>query len=261
MIASFIMRTLVIGDVHGCYEELRELLRKVDWNPEASVPDVLVFAGDLVDRGPKSSEVVRFVREAHERYGNLVLSVAGNHDERYPRYAKNLERHRRNPRFTVDMEMDEYKQKVFDSLSDQDIAYLDSLPPYLVFGKWIVVHAGFEPKKSLPNQEFGKMVHIRYVDPITLKTKGLTKDMKQPPGTVYWTELYDLPYNVVYGHMVHSFDKPKFETGPLGQTIVGLDTGSCFGGHLSAYVLETGELFQVKAHKIYVHLKRLANHE
>lgn len=253
------MRTLVIGDVHGCYDELRELLQKVDWQPEASDPDVLVFAGDLVDRGPKSQEVVTFVREAHERYGNLVLSVAGNHDERYPRYARNMERHRQNPRFTVDMELDEHKQRVYDSLSVADLQYLASLPGYLVFGKWLVVHAGFEPRKPLPSQDFGKMVHIRYIDPITLKTKGLTKDYKQPPGTVYWTELYDLPYNVVYGHMVHSFDKPKFETGPLGQTIVGLDTGSCFGGHLSCFQLETQELTQVKAHQRYVPLKRLAS--
>lgn len=252
-------RTIVVGDIHGCYDELMELLEKIGWNPSSSEPDVLVLAGDLVDRGPKSLEVVRWARESHAKHGNLVRCVVGNHDERYPRYAKNLERKHRNPSYVVNMRLDKSKKDLFSTLTKEDLSYLQNLPSYIQFGNWVVVHAGLEPKKSLEEQDPGKMQHIRYVDPLTLKTKGLTEDYDQPTGTVYWTEVYDLPYNVVYGHMVHSLENPRFDKGPQGQVLVGLDTGSCFGGALSAYVLETGEVFSVKAHKNYAELWRLGN--
>lgn len=255
------MRTIVIGDVHGCYDELMELLERLNWNPSSDDPDMLVFAGDLVDRGPKSQEVVAWVREAQQKYGFLVQAVMGNHDKRYPRYSKALKRQADNSKNTSSMRMDEHKLAVFNSLAKEDLTFIESLPGYLRFGNWVVVHAGLEPKKPLHEQDLGKMCHLRYIDPITLKTKSLTKEYEQPEGTVYWTELYDLPYNVAYGHMVHSLSKPKIEKGIKGQILVGLDTGSCFNGCLSAYILETGEVVSVKAHKQYAPINRISSND
>lgn len=65
-------KAFVIGDVHGCLEELKELVKKLDFNPES---DLLIFVGDLVNKGPYSAEVVRYVREMNG------LCVTGNHDE------------------------------------------------------------------------------------------------------------------------------------------------------------------------------------
>ncbi|MDN6089616.1 MAG: metallophosphoesterase, partial [Enterobacterales bacterium] len=67
------MSTLLIGDVHGCYEELRALLAQVDFDP---AKDTLWLTGDLVARGPDSVEVLRYVQSL----GDSVRMVLGNHD-------------------------------------------------------------------------------------------------------------------------------------------------------------------------------------
>jgi len=59
-----------VGDVHGCYEELCALLDKVSYQER----DTLIFAGDLVNKGPQSAAVVRFARQAN------ALAVVGNHE-------------------------------------------------------------------------------------------------------------------------------------------------------------------------------------
>ncbi|MDA9094479.1 metallophosphoesterase, partial [Gammaproteobacteria bacterium] len=67
------MSTYVIGDVQGCYDELIKLTKKVKFNPEN---DTLIFAGDLVNRGPKSKEVLDFCL----KHRDSIKLVLGNHD-------------------------------------------------------------------------------------------------------------------------------------------------------------------------------------
>ena len=71
-------RTIVVGDVHGCLEELDELLSRLEVGPS----DRLVLAGDLMDRGPDPVGVVRRARERG------ALAVLGNHDEKHLRFAR-----------------------------------------------------------------------------------------------------------------------------------------------------------------------------
>ncbi|MCG8433753.1 MAG: symmetrical bis(5'-nucleosyl)-tetraphosphatase [Gammaproteobacteria bacterium] len=67
------MAVFAIGDIQGCFDDLQRLLKKIKFNPDA---DVLWLTGDLVNRGPKSLETLRFVKGL----GSRAITVLGNHD-------------------------------------------------------------------------------------------------------------------------------------------------------------------------------------
>jgi hypothetical protein len=230
-------RIFCIGDVHGCYRELMQLLEKVKYQEGT---DVLIFAGDLVDRGPQSAEVVRWVREAHARTYGKVIGVMGNHDEKHFRYFKHVLRKRAYPNYNFPMRpFSTEKLITFNSMSEDDLEFLGKLPTFihLKTQDWVVVHAGLEPQKDLEEQDDGRMIHMRYLDPNTLKTVSLNENYLPPVGSIYWTECYNLPYHVVYGHNVHSLYAPMVTKRPNGAQLVGLDTGCCFGGALTAFLV------------------------
>lgn len=71
------MKTIIIGDIHGCFTEFTELLEKCEIGSE----DRLILLGDLMDRGPKSREVFEKVCELKESMGDRFYLVRGNHEE------------------------------------------------------------------------------------------------------------------------------------------------------------------------------------
>src|SRR5437667_12158705 len=87
------MATYAIGDVQGCYDELRELLERMGFE---RARDRLWFVGDLVNRGPKSLEVLRFVKSL----GEDAISVLGNHDLHLITQYEGFEKKRKDDTFT-----------------------------------------------------------------------------------------------------------------------------------------------------------------
>lgn len=71
------MRTLIIGDIHGCFREFSELLQKLRLDPDA---DKLILLGDLFDRGPDSYEVFCCVQALKVRMGKRLIFLQGNHE-------------------------------------------------------------------------------------------------------------------------------------------------------------------------------------
>lgn len=237
-------KIVIIGDVHGCLDELKALLEKIGYTPESHR---VIIAGDLVDRGPDSCGVVSFVRT------NGFECVMGNHEEKHVKMFGHLEKRRANPNYKIPMRpFGTDKMAVFNSLSEEDFKWIRKLPAYIELPhNWIVVHAGFEPNKKLSEQEFSRMNHIRYLSKDTLKTMHLQGDFSQPANSIYWTEVYNLPYNVVYGHNVHSLSQPNIVVTETGKKLYGIDTGACFGGMLTALILPDEQIVQVPASKAY----------
>ena len=252
-------RTIVVGDIHGCIEEFDELLRKVAYRRGLNR---LVLLGDLIDRGPDGPGVIRRAREIHAE------CVLGNHDEWHIRWrrweekvksqgAKNPMR-RKEPSRIVENER----------LSEKDMRWLRSLPIRIELGNnWVAVHGGFQPGLSSAEQKDNDVIRMRFVDEKTFEPMTLGDDFSQPEGSVFWAHAWRGPENVMYGHAVHGNEplhtvckgEPPFELFREGwpETVqtLGLDTGCCFGGRLTAAVSTddflTWEIVQVDAKRVY----------
>ncbi|MSQ52761.1 MAG: symmetrical bis(5'-nucleosyl)-tetraphosphatase [Betaproteobacteria bacterium] len=127
------MATFAIGDVQGCFEELRELVDKIAFDPKR---DRLWFVGDLVNRGPDSLAVLRYVRGL----GDRAITVLGNHDLHLISVATGFARLRDD-----DTLSDVLKARDRDELID----WLRGLPMMHVEGDMALVHAGLLPQWSL----------------------------------------------------------------------------------------------------------------
>lgn len=201
-------RTILVGDVHACRDELDALLAKVAFG----AGDRLVMVGDLVVRGPDPRGTLDLLREVE------ALSVRGNHEDR-------LLRHRSAPK---ENPAGDQTLTTARALRKRDWAMLESLPLWIDLPEHgvRVVHAGLVPGLSITEQDPHTLMYVRSLD------RGGAPVEKR--GRVLWGERYAGPEHVVFGHnarpqpQIHAF-------------ATGLDTGCVYGGHLTAMVLEDGE--------------------
>jgi len=215
----------------------------VDYKKER---DVLVQVGDLIDRGPDPKGAVALAME------NEALLVLGNHEEKMLRWRRNEGRRQKDPsRKNMMQRPPEKRISEWASLSEEETAYLRAAPPLrLIADGWIAVHAGIEPKFSLGEQKEDRLVRVRYVSNDGEMVGYKHGNLDQPAGTVPWMEKYEGKENVVYGHAVHSLTNPREDiVAKTNARCVGIDTGCCYGGHLTAMVLTTAgyEFAKVKA--------------
>lgn len=223
-------RTIIVGDIHGCIDEFNELLKKVNYDRKT---DRLILLGDLIDRGPDSVAVVQKARKLG------VECVMGNHEHKFLKWWRNS-----GTKHQVYDHRPHYTQ-----FSDEDVNYIARMPLYIKIDDTIIVHAGMRAHVSLANQHRDDLLYIRYMDSDSrfISLKKISKLGVEATGAHFWTEFWKGPESVVYGHNVHSYEEPLIQEVSPGVMCYGLDTGCCFGGRLTAMILETKEIIQVQA--------------
>jgi len=216
-------RTVVVGDIHGCYEELLALVRSVGLKES----DRLISVGDLVTKGPQSREVLElFMTDAR------FSAVIGNHDRALLEYWKG-ERKKKKLKPAQKRCAKELKEG-----RDVFAEFFDSLPGYIDLGSHVVVHAGLRPGVPLDEQTLDDLTALRTLGPDRESREG-----------VPWYEVYDGARVALFGHWPSAAPR-------RGPRAIGLDTGCVYGYKLTAYVVETGEFHSVPALRAYDEPKR-----
>lgn len=237
----------IIGDVHGCFDELVMLLTQLGYvieksDANGSAPEYrahhpegrkAVFLGDLVDRGPKTPQVLKLVMSMVEC--GAALCVPGNHDVKLKR--------------TLSGQKTELKHGLAESMAqlaqetpefrEKAAAFLDGLISHYVLdgGKLVVAHAGM--KEEMQGRGSGAVREFALFG----ETTGETDEFGLPV-RYNWAAEYRGRAMVVYGHT------PTPETQWLNRTI-NIDTGCVFGGRLTALRYPERELVSVPAARVY----------
>ncbi len=240
----------IVGDVHGCIDELRELLNLLGYTRAGegyahAEGRRLVFVGDLVDRGPGSVDVLRIVLAMRD--AGTGLNVMGNHDMKFWRWLRGRRVHIAFGLHRTITEIEAVPPLQRDMLTRQLEALFDATPGYLILdaGRLIVTHG------AIFDEMIGgwdhQIAHIcMYGDVIghTEHGRPIRRD---------WGALRDLDTLgsedaplIVYGHNVVP------EARWVNRTI-DIDTGCVYGGALTALRYPERELVQVAAHNTYAH--------
>ncbi|EFR01453.1 hypothetical protein MGYG_04461 [Nannizzia gypsea CBS 118893] len=220
-------RLVIVGDVHGCKDELDKLLSRVSFNREN---DHLIFVGDVITKGPKSVEVVRLAREYN------ASCVRGNHEDRILLTRREM---------SVSNDKLETKAHVLArQLSDDDVDWLESCPVILKvgyvrgMGDVVVVHGGLVPGVPLERQDPSSVMTMRTLD-VDSHTPSSGKV------GIAWSKAFDdyqrrmvkekgaQPTTVIYGH-----DAKQLPV--IREYTKGLDTSCVRGGRLTALVIGDG---------------------
>jgi protein phosphatase len=230
----------IIGDVHGCFDELVDLLRALEYEVDletltAKPPEGrrAIFVGDLVDRGPGIVSVLKLVMNMTR--AGAALCVPGNHETKLLKklqgrdvkvthgLAETLEQLAREPA--------ELSQRVAD--------FIDGLVSHFVLddGKLVVAHAGM--KEAFQGRASGRVREFALYG----ETTG-ERDEFGLPVRYEWAADYRGLATVVYGHT------PVPEAEWVNRTIC-IDTGCVFGGKLTALRYPEKELVQVPARRMY----------
>ncbi len=213
-------RVCIIGDVHGCLDELKDLLDRV-FKANDKEKTTVIFVGDLVNKGPFSAETVEYVRTMENTY-----CVRGNHDD-----------------YVVKRGQSGFKAQPWEAkLTQEDREYLKNLPYSISLPSLnaMVVHAGIVPGKAVQEQKEFDMMMMRNVvaDEDRLHLKALIHLEEGEAWAAVWNKQCQetvamggsAPQHVYFGHDA----KRLLQTYEFA---TGLDTGCCYGKELTAVVL------------------------
>ena len=209
-------RTIIIGDIHGCFDELCDLVKLIDLQTD----DRIIAVGDLITKGPKNAQVLDlFIND--QRFS----SVVGNHDRTI------RQRLRGEPVPLTKQQHDAIQQ--LDDDRERYSQYLRSLPYIIELPNHLIVHAGIRPGVPLDEQMASDLTEIRTMGADPTRRKGTA-----------WYEIYRGPKTILFGH----WPKKKPKRAPFA---IGLDTGCVYGGQLTGYIIESDEFVSVPARDTY----------
>jgi hypothetical protein len=164
-------RTIIVGDIHGMHAELVALVTELGLTKD----DVLVSAGDIVDKGPESAKAVAYLRELRDEGYNVIV-VKGNHEDKHERFRVALARG--GEKAAMNMKGAEELAAINADLSPEDVAFIESAVIYhrIPEHNALVVHAGIMPTlEELPaldeyaamsrkdQAKFDRVLRVRHV--------------------------------------------------------------------------------------------------
>lgn len=232
----------IIGDVHGCYDELVELIAALGYQgfsepdtlPPCDGQPPLLFVGDLVDRGDRAVDVLRLVIALCEKgYARMVL---GNHDYRFYRWLQGNDVVIAHGLDETIWQFQALPVQEQDKLRGQLIRFFATVPYALRFdkGKAVVAHAAWRPRMK----EETDLKRLRYYATYGPVTGERTE--QGFPVRIDWAATYKGPEYVVFGHQVYL--RPYHR-----DFACGIDTGCVFGGALTALRYPSLETVGVKS--------------
>lgn len=245
----------IIGDIHGCATELELLLGQLGYQPAASTAETVplslaggptyahpagrraVFVGDLVDRGPRTLDTLRIVRNMV--HAGSAFCVPGNHDVKLLRKLTG-----KNVQVTHGLaetlaELDALPEDIKADFNKDLIQFIDGLVSHYVFdgGNLVVAHAGL--KESMHGRGSGQVREFALFG----ETTGETDEFGLPVRH-NWAAEYRGRATVVYGHT--PVPRPEW----LNSTI-NIDTGCVFGGGLTSLRYPEREIVTIPARQTY----------
>lgn len=214
-------RIIAVGDIHGCAWEFERLLEKLALTRH----DRLILLGDLVNRGPDSAGVIALARAHAHR------SLLGNHELRLLNFRRTGD--------PTHLKKADYQ--TLQQLSAKDWAYLATMPLtyHVPEFETVFVHGGFLPGRPWRGQPARVVTRIQVVGP-----DGEPHKRSEFPDSAHWSDLWQGPPYVVYGHT------PRLEP-QRSRWSLGIDTSCVQGGALTACILPSREIVQVRARQRY----------
>lgn len=223
-------RIYAIGDIHGRLDLLNELLGaiEVDHAARPAAELLLIFLGDLVDRGPNSAQVIERALQAVETYPNCRF-LLGNHEEVFLKalhgdlkaLAFFTRIGGRETILSYDISETEYRDCEYSELLEllrkkvpaEHVSFLEAFEDLIVIGDYAFVHAGVRPEQLLAHQ---RPSDLRWIREEFLSHKGPLEKI------------------IVHGHTIS-------EEVEIREHRIGLDTGAYASGKLTAMGFENGE--------------------
>jgi serine/threonine protein phosphatase 1 len=207
----------VIGDIHGCFDQLLSLMDMIDINFDN---DMLVFLGDYVDRGTDSYKTIEYLIRLKE-YSENIIFLKGNHEQMLLEFFKS-ERKRmmylvNGGQQTLDSYLRKQKSTSGDLFPQKHLDFISSLKMYYTTPDYIFVHAGLRDGIKLSKQTSSDLLWIR--------NEFIKSD-------------YDFGKRVIFGHT--PFKKPM-----VTKRKIGIDTGAVYGNKLTCVKLPEVKFFQI----------------